>query len=121
MFFVFLSRRRRRARSRPDRPGLGLHVCSCCRSEFVVPVDWEEADDTHWWIRLRCGECGHVREVTVEDDIAQRFDRALEASMVALRAAVASIDRKAMEHDLDTLIGALAYDLINASDFEPCD
>jgi hypothetical protein len=24
-------------------------------SDFVVPVDWEEADDTHWWIRLRCG------------------------------------------------------------------
>ena len=100
---------------------MGLHACSCCRSDFVVPVDWEEADDTHWWIRLRCGECEHVREVTVEDDIAQRFDRALEASMVALRAAVASIDRKAMEHDLDTLIGALAYDLINASDFEPRD
>ena len=100
---------------------MGLHVCSCCRSDFVVPVDWEEADDTHWWIRLRCGECEHVREVTVEDEVAQRFDRALEASMVALRAAVASIDRKTMEHDLDTLIGALAYDLINASDFEPYD
>jgi hypothetical protein len=121
MFFLFLSRCRRRARSRPDRPGLGLQVCACCRSDFVVPVDWEEADDMHWWIRLRCGECGHVREVTVEDDVAQRFDRALEASMVALRVAVASIDRKAMEHELDTLIGALAYDLINASDFEPCD
>ena len=31
------------------------------------------------------------------------------------------LTRKAMEHDLETLIGALAYDLINASDFEPCD
>jgi hypothetical protein len=96
-------------------------VCSCCRSDFVVPVDWDEAGDTHWWIRLRCGECGHVREVTVEDAVAQRFDRALEASMGTLRAAVASIDRKAMEHDLDTLIGALRCDLIDASDFEPCD
>jgi hypothetical protein len=70
---------------------------------------------------MRCGECGHVREVTVEDVVAQRFDRALEASMVPLRAAVASIDRKAMEHDLDTLIGALRYDLIDASDFKPCE
>ena len=59
-----------------------------------------------------------MREVTVEDDVAQRFDRALETSMVALRAAVASSDRKAMEHDLDTLIGALRYDLIDARDFE---
>lgn len=121
MLLLFLSRRRRRARSRPARAGAGLHVCSCCGSDFVVPVEWEEADDTHWWIRLRCGECGHVRQVTVEDDVAQRFDRALETSMVALRAAVASIDRTAMEHDLDTLIGALRYDLIDASDFEPCD
>ena len=117
MLFLFISRRRRRIWS---RPGSGLNVCPCCRSDFVVPVDWEEADDTHWWIRLRCGECGHVREVTVEDDVAQRFDRALDASMVALRAAVASIDRDAMEHDLDTLIGALRYDLIDASDFKPC-
>jgi hypothetical protein len=121
MLFIFLSRRRRRARSRPARRGAGLHVCSCCRSDFVVPVAWEEADDTHWWIRLRCGECGHLREVTVEDVVAQRFDHALEASMVTLRAAVESSDREAMEHDLDTLIRALRYDLIDASDFEPCD
>jgi hypothetical protein len=26
-------------------------------------------------------ECGHVRDVTVEDDVAQRFDHALEARM----------------------------------------
>jgi hypothetical protein len=109
MLFVFLSRRRRRARSQPARPGAGLQVCSCCRSGFVVPVDWEEADDTHWWIRLRCGECGHVRDVTVEDDVAQRFDHALEARMATLRAAVASIDREAMEHDLHALTGALRY------------
>jgi hypothetical protein len=119
MLFLFLSRRRRQDRSQPTRPG--LHVCSCCRSDFVVPVDWEEADATHWWIRLRCGECGHVREVTVADVVAQRFDHALEASMVTLRSAVASSDRKGMEHDLDTLIAALRRDLIDASDFEPCD
>jgi hypothetical protein len=118
MLFLFLSRRRRRARSQPARPG--LHVCSCCRSDFVVPVDWEEADDTHWWIRLRCGECGHAREVTVEDVVAQRFAHDLEASMATLRAAVASIDREAMVHDLHTLTEALRYDLIEASDFKPC-
>jgi hypothetical protein len=109
MLFLFLSRCRRRVRSRPDRPGAGLQVCSCCRSDFVVPVDWEEGDDTHWWIRLRCGECGHAREVTVEDVVAQQFDHDLEARMATLRAAVASSDRKAMEHDLHTPIGALRY------------
>jgi hypothetical protein len=107
MLFSFLSRRRRRAGSQPDRPGAGLQVCSCRRSDFVVPVDCEEADDTHWWIRLRCDECGHAREVTVEDVVAQRFDHALEARMATLRSAAASSDRKAMEHDLHTLIGAL--------------
>ena len=94
MLFLFLSRRRRRAGSQPDRPGAGLQVCSCCRSDFVVPVDWEEGDGTHWWFRLRCGECGHAREVTVEDVVARRFDRALEAGMAALRAAVASSDAR---------------------------
>jgi hypothetical protein len=121
MLLLFLSRCRRRGRSRPARADAGLHVCSCCRSDFVVPVAWEGSDETHWWIRLRCGECGHVHEVTVEDDVAQRFDRALAEGMGALRAVVASNDRKAMECDLETLIGALRYDLIEASDFEACD
>ena len=93
-------------------------MCPACRSQSVVPVDWAPADATHWWIRLRCGECEQTREVTVPDDVAQRFDRDLATSMVAMQEAVAAIDRKAMQQALNTLQGALRHDLVDASDFE---
>jgi hypothetical protein len=118
MLFLFLSRRRRRVRARPASAGTDLRVCPACRSHFVVPVDWEAAGEAHWWIRLRCGECEQIREVTVGDDVAERFDRDLNASMAALTEALAAIEREAMEHALHTLKGALRHDLVDASDFD---
>ena len=118
MRFPFFRRRHRREACPPAWPGTGLQVCPACHSRFVVPVDWETADDTHWWIRLHCGECEHVREVTVADDVAQRLDRDLRADTAALERMVAALDRQAMERDLETLIGALRHDLVDPSDFE---
>ena len=34
-----------------------LHVCPECSSELVYPVAWEEADEAHWSITLRCPNC----------------------------------------------------------------
>ena len=66
-------------RPRPRRAGADeLIRCARCGSDFVSPVDWAEHDETSWWIRLRCGECGETREVVVSQEIADRYDRALD-------------------------------------------
>src|SRR4051812_11978337 len=52
-------------RRSPAAPDGRLIDCVACGTDYVCAVDWEETDDVHWWIRLRCGVCGTVREVVV--------------------------------------------------------
>jgi hypothetical protein len=101
----------------PARAGRALRFCPSCRSDCVVPVDHRIADDDHWWMRLRCGECGTGREVTVTNDEAQRYDRALSKGMAVITRVADKLDRESMEHELATLISALRHDLVDASDF----
>jgi hypothetical protein len=58
----------------------GLTDCPLCQSDFVVPIDWEPVGEDGWWIFLRCGECGISRDVTVSDEVAQRYDGELQLS-----------------------------------------
>jgi hypothetical protein len=71
--------------------------CWICGSEFVNPVFWHERDETHWWIRLRCGECGAVREVVVSNEDAKRFDDDLDRGVAKIGATVARLDRARRE------------------------
>ena len=48
------------ARPQPDS---ALIVCATCGSDFVSPIEWADHDETNWWMRLRCGQCGEFREV----------------------------------------------------------
>ena len=91
----------RRARGGLTNPAARGRLVDCgrCGSDFVSPVAWHEAavrpvrlgwgaPMTRWWIRLRCGECGDVREVEVSDAEAKRFERDLEDGAEALMAAL---------------------------------
>jgi ribosomal protein S27AE len=91
--------------------------CERCGSDFVNPVAWHEQGETHWWMRLRCGQCGVVREVEVSNEEAERFDRELDRLQVKIAAAVARLDRERMIADCHTLTVALERDLIDPCDF----
>ena len=91
--------------------------CGRCGSDFVNPVSWHESGETHWWIRLRCGECGVVREMEVSNDDAKRFDGDLDRGQARIVATVARLDRERMIADCDTLAAALKRDLIDPDDF----
>ena len=58
--------------------------CERCGSAFVNPMSWDERGETHWWIRLRCGECGFAREVEVTEDEAERFEGDLDRTAKAI-------------------------------------
>jgi hypothetical protein len=91
--------------------------CPECMRDVVNPVLWHETDDTHWWIRARCGNCGWVREVVASDDEAQRLDRDLQSGMAKIAAALTKLERQRMRADLATLTRALECDLIAPDDF----
>jgi hypothetical protein len=94
-----------------------LVVCVGCHADFVNPVSWGELSETHWWIRLRCGECGFVREVEVTNEEAQRFEHELDRGVKQIAAAFGRLDRKRMIADSDAITAALERDLIDPGDF----
>jgi hypothetical protein len=98
-------------------PSGRLAHCERCDSDFVNPVSWHELGDTSWWIRLRCGECGAVREVEVSDEEAKRFDDELDRGLQKIVATVARLERERMIAYTNALTVALERDLIDPGDF----
>jgi hypothetical protein len=97
----------------------GLLVCHACGSDFVNPVSWHEQGEANWWIRLRCGGCGFVREVEASNDEAERYDAELHRGIAKIAATLASLDRARMLAEADTLRIAFERDLIGPGDFRP--
>jgi hypothetical protein len=83
----------------------------------VNPVDWHEHDEQHWWIRLRCGECGVLRDVVVSDAEAQRYNAQLDYGVGIIAGAFARLERERMIAFADAFAHALQLDLLDAADF----
>jgi hypothetical protein len=94
-----------------------LVVCRSCRSKYVIPVDLAVQEDKAWWIRLRCGECGFVREVVVSDAAAQDYDGLLNHGMDEIARVLRRQELEQMARDADTFATALERDLLDAGDF----
>jgi hypothetical protein len=107
---------RLRGQEQPDLE-VQLETCGICRSDFVNPVDWEPAGDSHWWMLLRCGACDTWREATVTNAIAARYDFELDKRLDVLSRALDRIDRRRMAAEVETMIEALRRGLVDAADF----
>jgi hypothetical protein len=95
----------------------GLATCALCRLDFVSPVEFEPVDDDHWWMLLRCGECGTFREVTVENRTAERFDDELARGTYAIDREAHRLEHERMTVEADAFVAALEHDLIEPADF----
>src|SRR4051794_24477842 len=96
---------------------VSLEICTSCNSVYVHPVEWSEIGDAHWWMLLRCGECGTEREVTVADQIAQRFGETLDAAEREIERAVARLDAERMAVEVELFAAALEWDFVGPDDF----
>ena len=94
-----------------------LILCASCRSSIVNPVDWEENDETRWWVRLRCGACGETHETVITNDQAKRLERDLAPGLRKIAETVEKLDRERMLWEVDVFVAALERDLIGAADF----
>ena len=104
-------------RRRPPGRDNELIVCQTCRSDFVSPIDWTEHGESDWWMRLRCGQCGEVRETVVSQAVADRYDRALDRTSEPIVATLARLDRERMNDEIEAFATALRLDLFDAGDF----
>jgi hypothetical protein len=97
--------------------GDGLHVCPCCDSELVQPVEWGDVSDHHVELTLRCPNCYWTRHGTYdEEQVAQLEDR-LDEGVVAILRDLRRLTNANMADEIDRFAHALALDLILPEDF----
>jgi hypothetical protein len=98
-------------------PVAGLHECPLCRRDRVSPITIAESGQAHWDVRLRCGECGDVRDLRITNAQAADYDEALNRHTAVMRRELARLESECMAAEVDAFVQALSFDLIEASDF----
>jgi hypothetical protein len=96
---------------------LDLHVCPECNSELVYPVAWEEADESHWSITLRCPNCEYLEEGVFGQEQCDGFDDELERGTDALTRDYKRLMTANLAEEIDRFAKALEVDGIMPADF----
>ena len=96
---------------------LDLHVCPECSSELVYPVAWEEADESHWSITLRCPNCEWGEDGVFAQDDCDRFDDELERGTDALTRDYKRLMTANLADEIERFAQALEVDAILPMDF----
>jgi hypothetical protein len=94
-----------------------LHVCPECESDLVYPTTWEEADERHWSVTLRCPNCEWFEQGVYSQDECDRFDDHLEAGTDALTRDFKRLMAANMAEEIDRFVAALDADAIQPMDF----
>jgi hypothetical protein len=96
---------------------LDLHVCPECSSDLVYPVAWEEADESHWSIALRCPNCEWGEDGVFAQDDCDRFDDELERGTDALTRDYKRLMTANLADEIERFANALEVDAILPMDF----
>jgi len=94
-----------------------LHVCPGCESDLVYPVQWEEADESHWHIVLRCPNCEWNENGVFTQDVCDRFDDELERGTDALTRDYKRLVTANLAEEIDRFAHALEVGGILPEDF----
>ena len=94
-----------------------LHVCPECESDLVYPTTWEEADERHWSVSLRCPNCEWFEQGVYSQDECDRFDDHLESGTDALTRDFKRLMAANMAEEIDRFVAALDADAIQPMDF----
>jgi hypothetical protein len=83
----------------------------------VYPVEWEEANSTHWEVQLRCPNCEWLTVGLYDQDTVDRFDERLDYGTEALVRDLKRLTRANMEEEVERFSSAMASDAIWPMDF----
>jgi hypothetical protein len=108
---------RYRAGTFEPTPAEGLHVCSQCDSDLVYPLEWEEASETHWEVKLRCPNCEFKHTGVYAQDVVERFDVTLDRGAQSLADDLKRLTVANMEDEIDRFAESLDSGLILPEDF----
>jgi hypothetical protein len=94
-----------------------LSICPCCGRDFVYPVDWAPVGERRWSVALRCPQCEWVGGGIYDQEVVDRFDDALDASIETILSDLELLTRSNMEEHVERFLEALEADLILPEDF----
>ena len=105
--------------AKAPKPGVerDLHVCPDCTSDLVYPVAWEEADESHWSITLRCPNCEWGEDDVFPQEQCDRFDDELERGTDALTRDYKRLMTANLAEVIERFSYALEVDAILPEDF----
>ena len=98
-------------------PDVDLHVCPDCTSDLVYPIAWEEADESHWSISLRCPNCEWDQDGVYPQDQCDRFDDELERGTDALTRDYKRLMTANLAEEIERFAHALEVDAVLPEDF----
>jgi hypothetical protein len=105
------------ARAATKAPDHQIHLCRCCGSELVHPIDWEEVTIDNWRLQLRCPNCEWTGEAVYERRVVEELDEELERGMETIVRDLRNLTHANMEEGIKRFVTALQDDLIVPFDF----
>lgn len=98
-------------------PSEGLHVCPCCDSELVQPIEWGGVSDQQVELTLHCPNCHWTcRDTYDQEQVAQLEDR-LDEGVGAILRDLRRLTTANMAEEIERFATALTQDLILPEDF----
>lgn len=100
-----------------EGPTQGLHVCPQCHSELVRPVDWHEAPDNRWELRIECPNCWWSEEGIYDRSQVDKLEEKLDDALAEMLADLQRLTVANMADEIDHFASALHADQILPEDF----
>jgi hypothetical protein len=100
-----------------EKRSLELHICPKCDSDFVYPVEWEEARREQWSVTRRCPCCEWYGEGVHTQSEVDLFDEHLDDGTEALLRDLKRLAHANMAEEIDLFAAALEAGAILPEDF----
>jgi hypothetical protein len=84
---------------------------------MVCPLRWQPRSFERWVIALRCGECGHERDIVASNAQAADFYDTFDRQQLKMERELGRLDGARMAEEVAAFIEALGRDLIDPTDF----
>jgi hypothetical protein len=94
-----------------------LLVCGTCRSRLMYPADCEEQGRDHWYIELKCPNCGGREWARFDVEMLNALDRELDQAEAEIEADLERLTRTNMADYVTRFVSALDADAIEPEDF----
>jgi hypothetical protein len=95
----------------------GLHVCPCCDSELVQPIDWGEVSEQRVELTLHCPNCHWTHHGTYDERQVAELEDRRDDGVAAILRDLRRLTSANMADEIERFAAALTHDLILPEDF----